>query len=88
MAMSLPVVATAVGGTPELVRQGKTGILVPPGDPEKLAEAMIDLAANGERAGALGSAGHDVAFGDFHPSRFTNRLENLYEQLYNAKTNG
>jgi glycosyltransferase involved in cell wall biosynthesis len=88
MAMSLPVVATAVGGTPELVRQGKTGILVPPGDPEKLAEAMIDLAANGERAGALGAAGHDVAFGDFHPSRFTNRLENLYEQLYNAKTNG
>jgi glycosyltransferase involved in cell wall biosynthesis len=88
MAMSLPVVATAVGGTPELVQAGTTGILVPPGDPEKLAAAMMDLASDRERAGALGKAGKDSAFGDFHPSRFTKRLEDLYERLYAAKTHG
>jgi glycosyltransferase involved in cell wall biosynthesis len=87
MAMSLPVVATAVGGTPELVRQGATGILVPPNDPVKLAEAMIELSGDPKRARAYGKAGHDVAFADFHPSQFTSRLEDLYMKLYNAKTN-
>jgi len=87
MAMALPVVATAVGGTPELVRQGTTGILVPPSDPVKLAEAMIELSVDRPFASALGKAGRDVAFNDFHPSQFTSRLEKLYVQLYDAKSN-
>ncbi len=86
MAMSLPVVATAVGGTVELVRQGKTGILVPHNDPGKLAEALIDLSDNREKAQTLGAAGHDVVFSDFHPAQFTNRLQNIYIQLYRSKT--
>jgi glycosyltransferase involved in cell wall biosynthesis len=87
MAMALPVVATAVGGTPELVRAGTTGILVPPNDPVKLAEAMIELSGDPKRARAYGKAGRDVAFADFHPSQFTSRLEDLYMKLYDAKTN-
>ncbi len=63
MAAGLPVVATAVGGVPELVEDGRTGRLVPPGDPPALARAMAEVmtmepterAAMGERArGVIG----------------------------------
>jgi glycosyltransferase involved in cell wall biosynthesis len=50
-----PVVATAVDGTPEIVRDGQTGLLIPPGDPEALATAMarvLDDAGLAERMGA------------------------------------
>jgi glycosyltransferase involved in cell wall biosynthesis len=43
MAAGLPVVATAVGGTPEIVRDGNNGVLVPPANGERLAEVMMDL---------------------------------------------
>src|SRR5213075_2773383 len=45
MASARPVIATAVGGTPELVAHGSTGVLVPPGDPRALATAIEELAA-------------------------------------------
>jgi len=45
-AAGLPVIATAVGGNPEIVENGQTGILVPPHDPEALAEAITNLATN------------------------------------------
>ena len=56
-AMSLPVVATAVDGTPEVVRDGETGRLVPPADPPALARALRALLADPARARALGRAG-------------------------------
>jgi len=43
MAMGVPVVATTVSAIPELVEDGRTGLLVPPGDPEKLAAAMVRM---------------------------------------------
>ena len=58
MAFGLPVVATTVGGFPEMVEDGKTGILVPPQDPDALAEALATLLANPERARSMGIAGH------------------------------
>ena len=57
MALERPVVATAVGGVPELVEHGMTGVLVPPRDPAAFAEALILLAADPARATAIGSAG-------------------------------
>ncbi|HUP03807.1 MAG TPA: glycosyltransferase [Bryobacteraceae bacterium] len=57
MAAHLPVVATAVGGVPELVQQDATGLLVPAGHGEALASAMRDLAADGARLRAFGEAG-------------------------------
>jgi glycosyltransferase involved in cell wall biosynthesis len=57
MAGGLPVAATAVGGTPELVIPGETGLLAPPGDPAALAQAMGALLGDVERAKALGAAG-------------------------------
>jgi glycosyltransferase involved in cell wall biosynthesis len=43
MAMGVPVVATSISAIPELVQDGETGLLVPPGDPEKLARAVARL---------------------------------------------
>jgi glycosyltransferase involved in cell wall biosynthesis len=57
MAMQLPVVATRVGGVPELVRDGVTGHLVPPRDPGALADALGQLAGNPAHAVELGQAG-------------------------------
>jgi glycosyltransferase involved in cell wall biosynthesis len=57
MAAGLAVVATAVGGTPEAVEDGVTGLLVPPDDPVALAERIAELLASPERAAEMGRAG-------------------------------
>ena len=57
MGNGLPCVATDVGGNSEIVDDGKTGILVPPGEPEPLAAALIELLSDPARAERLGHAG-------------------------------
>jgi len=58
-AAGVPVVATAVGGTPEVVDDGITGYLVPPGDPPSLAERIAQLLADPDRRREMGEAGRD-----------------------------
>jgi len=58
MACRLPVVATRAGGIPEIVKHGKTGLLVPPKDPEALAEAILALYRNRGLAARLGLEGY------------------------------
>ena len=57
MAVGRPIVATRVGGVPELVEDGVTGVLVGPGDPRAFAEALLRLRADPAYAGRLGTAG-------------------------------
>lgn len=57
MAASVPVVATSVGGTPEAVVDGQTGLLVPPGKPQALAEAMLKVLSDPEQLKQMGQAG-------------------------------
>src|SRR5262245_25614198 len=57
MAMARPVVATAVGGVPEIVRDGETGVLVPVSDPQALGDALRALLDDPARAARLGAAG-------------------------------
>jgi glycosyltransferase involved in cell wall biosynthesis len=57
MATGKPVVATMAGGLPEIVDNEKTGLLVPPGDPEALATAVLVLLQDPARAAAMGQAG-------------------------------
>jgi len=60
LAAGVPVVATAVGGTPEVVRDGVNGYLVPPGDPAALARRMRDVLADEARRHALGEQGRQL----------------------------
>src|SRR5512144_370308 len=56
MALGLPAVVTAVGGVPDLVRDGDTGLLVPPNDPECLAESLLRVVRDPDTARRLGAA--------------------------------
>ena len=57
LAYGLPVVGTTVNALPEVIRHGETGLAVPPGDAEALADAVLELAADPERARRMGQAG-------------------------------
>lgn len=80
MAGGLPVAATAVGGTPELVIPGQTGLLTPPGDPAALAQAMGELLSDPERAQALGAAGAERVARHFSLEAMAGAYAGLYRQ--------
>jgi glycosyltransferase involved in cell wall biosynthesis len=81
MAMGLPVIATAVGGNPELVRDGETGCLVRAGDAGSLAEAMTGLYRNRELCRRLGQNGRRRIEDRFTLERMVRQHEQLYERL-------
>lgn len=64
-AAGVPVVATAVGGTPEVVEDGESGYLVPPGDPAALARRVLDALSDEGRRLAMGARGRDRVRGEF-----------------------
>jgi glycosyltransferase involved in cell wall biosynthesis len=73
LAVGTPVVATATGGIPELIRDGKTGRLVPPADPHALAEAILSMLRDPDGARRLGRAGQALV-----RERYT--IENMMAQ--------
>lgn len=81
MASGKPVIATAVGGVPELVENGITGVLVPPSDPDALANAVVNLAKDPEKRASLGAMAQKVAMERFDISRTTHEYEELYRKL-------
>ena len=81
MAMGKPVVATAVGGSPELVRDGETGFLVPSGDPARLAERMTQLLADAALRGQMGRAGRERVAARFAMPNLINETSRFYEEL-------
>lgn len=81
MAAGLPVVATDVGGIGEAVLEGETGYLVPPGDPEALAERIVSLLIDPARARRLGEMGRERASRSFSPGALLSRTAALYERL-------
>jgi glycosyltransferase involved in cell wall biosynthesis len=78
MERARPVIASAVGGLPEIVADGETGLVVPSGDAEALAEAIVALAGDLDRARAMGLAGRERALAEFTPERSAQRIEELY----------
>jgi glycosyltransferase involved in cell wall biosynthesis len=78
MERARPVIASAVGGLPEIVADGETGLVVPPADAEALAEATVSLAGDLARAAAMGGAGRERALEQFTPERCVERVEALY----------
>jgi glycosyltransferase involved in cell wall biosynthesis len=80
MAIGLPVAATAVGGVPEVLEEGRAGILVPPGDEEALAAAITRLAGDPRLAADLGrkARARAVVFG---AGRMNHALLRLYRKV-------
>jgi len=81
MAAGLPVVATAVGGTPEVVLDGQTGFLVAPGDPCALADALLALLADRPLADRFGRAGRARVEAHFGEERMLRQMEALLDRL-------
>jgi glycosyltransferase involved in cell wall biosynthesis len=80
MAAGCPVVATNVGGNPELLDEGRAGILTPSRDPETLAHAIVRLLRSPTEREAFAQAGKDRASEYFDVRSVTRRLESLYEK--------
>jgi len=81
MAAGLPVVSTAVGGVPELVREGETGLLVPPNDTGALARALQALVDDPARRRAMGAVARQYAMAHFDIRHTVRGYEQLYESL-------
>jgi glycosyltransferase involved in cell wall biosynthesis len=87
MASGLPVIATRVAGVPELVTDGETGLLVPPGDTASLARAIVDLLDTPpHRRAAMGEAGRAKVVQDFDQSREGAWLADLFRNVAPAGT--
>lgn len=81
MAVGLPVVATAGGGVPEIVVDGETGLLAPPGNPAPLGDAIAALLGDPARARAMGAAGRARALERFDVRRVARQVQDLYDAL-------
>ena len=81
MAVGTPVVASRVGGVPEAVVDGVTGLLVPPGDAQSLASACAALLRDPGRASQMGRAGIERARAEFGIERLVREIEDLYREL-------
>ena len=80
MLAGLPIVATAVSAIPEIVVDGETGVLTPPGEPEPLAGALSALLEDPLRRRALGEAGRRRALGEFSVAKMAERTIAVYER--------
>ena len=81
MAAGLPVVSTSVGGVPEVVEEGRTGLLAPAGDPLGLAEAVLALLEHPARARAMGEAGRLRATDSFSEQAMLGAYRELYGEM-------
>jgi glycosyltransferase involved in cell wall biosynthesis len=80
MACETPVVASAVGGILEVVEDGKTGILVPPGQPEALARALARVLDNPELGARMGKAGRRRVEEKFSWTSVAEQTEKVYAE--------
>ena len=81
MACGTAVVGSRTGGIPEVVANGETGLLVPPGEPEPLAEALNALIRDPDRAAAMGQAGRKRAVAEFGWAAIAAQTAALYAEL-------
>ena len=81
MACGKPIVATTAGGMPEVVKDGKTGILVPPRDHEAMAEAIVRLLTDDDARQAMGEAGQARARVYFSAERMVQDTYDVYRRV-------
>jgi colanic acid/amylovoran biosynthesis glycosyltransferase len=83
-AMGLPLVSTQVAGIPELVQNGRTGLIAPPQDPAALADALATLAANPEQRQRYGAAAKTLVEAEYGIASNAQRLVELFRRLTQA----
>jgi glycosyltransferase involved in cell wall biosynthesis len=81
MAHSRPVIGSDAGGIPDIIRDGETGLLVPPDDPLALSQAIERLRSDPQAARELGARGRDWVARQFGWERIADTLEGLYRSL-------
>jgi glycosyltransferase involved in cell wall biosynthesis len=85
MAARKPVIATAIGGTPEIVAHRRTGLLVPAANSMALANAIRQLLSDAPLAERLAAAGHARVKQEFSIEIMTERVTSIYDQVLNAR---
>jgi glycosyltransferase involved in cell wall biosynthesis len=85
MAMCKPIIATAVGGMPELIKNGVNGILVPPRDPDTLAAAIKTLIENRYLATKMGQAARNFVLNNYDIKEITQKWQSLYLSILKEK---
>jgi glycosyltransferase involved in cell wall biosynthesis len=80
MAMSRPVVASDVGGIPEMIEDGVTGLLVEHDNPVALAAAIVKLLKDRAYAATIGKAGHDLVHDRFCIELMVKAIEQIYDE--------
>lgn len=85
MGAGRPVVATDVGGAREAIREGLTGFVVPPRNPETMAKRIMELLSDSSRAIAMGEAGRRIVEDEFSCGEQLRRTEELYERLLSTR---
>lgn len=85
MAMGKPIVATEVGGIPEVMKNGVNGLLVPPRDPSALATAMKGLIGNDRLAAQMGDAARDLVLDKFSMRAIAQKWQTLYLSILKEK---
>jgi glycosyltransferase involved in cell wall biosynthesis len=81
MALSRPVIASNVGGIPEMIEEGVSGLMVPPGDCDALAGAIVRLLSDHPLADMLAKRGHDLVHERFCIELMTSSIESLYDEM-------
>jgi glycosyltransferase involved in cell wall biosynthesis len=85
-AADVPAVASWVGGVPEIVRDGETGVLVPPGEPKAIAEQVVVLARDPAKRRRMGERAREVVVPHYGLKSMVERIEALYEALIDGRT--
>jgi glycosyltransferase involved in cell wall biosynthesis len=86
MAAGLPIVASRVGGIPDLIENGENGLLVPPADPSALAKAISDLLSDKKRRNRIGEAGKKMCL-PYSAEAMVQQIDDLYTDLLEKYSN-
>jgi len=85
MASGLPVVATDVGGNGELVQTNRTGLMVPPANPQALSRALVEVASDPAQARQMGNAGRKFVEARFSQKAMLSAYQRVYDQQLGAR---